>query len=132
MSTRKQVVAHQETTTDINPDNKGRLFFAPGEIIPYRLVECGTEPLALMIRVDRVDRVSEFLAEAKPISEYAGFQMIPDGLIPLPPKEVKPRKTRKDAGTHKIPKSLQGHGVFADFPEIPDGEGTNLEQTSGQ
>lgn len=112
MSRRKQ--------SDINPSNIGRLFFKPGEEIPYRLISCDAEPRALLAKVSEVTPVPN--APGLPVSTYKDYRIVPESLVAIPEKPKPPRadkgKThirRKDGmasarvcPTHKI--ALTGYG----------------------
>ena len=86
MSRRKQ--------SDVNPENIGRLFFQPGNEVPFRLIKCDTEPKAIMKNVGNIVEEMEYY-----VSDFAEFRLIPESLVSMPEK---PKPPRADKGkTHK-------------------------------
>jgi len=81
-----------DTRLNITPEDEGHLYTDGKQ--EYRLIKCETEP---MITIQRIQDVE--ITITKGISEFAHLvRLLPE--TPILP-EKKPRKTRKDKGTHK-------------------------------
>lgn len=97
-----------ERKANVRPELVGELFLLPNDAIPYRLVRCDTEPLALMQKV--TDTGSDFETKAKPISELKDFQLLKP-VVPRVRKQKPERKPRADkGGSHRHKAELPATG----------------------
>ena len=92
-------------------ENEGRLYFKPGEEIPYRLVRFGE------VVIQRVDELQP--RPAMSLEDVSGLRLIPDTLIGKPEA---PKKLRADAGKNHKRKANQEL-----YPSVLDGEGVIAE-----
>ena len=107
---------------NISPEDIGT-FYQDGKII-YELDDCGVEPSATMRQITG----DAHAILTKPISQFANFvRLTPERVI------TKPRKTRKDKGTHKVEQvspQTNAHSIYIDenpMAKVEPGE-INLEQ----